>query len=65
MPLFSALIHYVKLRGAHNRQKRTALLMLALSGVIRPSHVELRYPTHRRRHSNQPSTTDQDRAVAA
>lgn len=26
------------------RQKRKALRMLALSGVVRPSHVELRYP---------------------
>jgi hypothetical protein len=26
------------------RQKRKVLRMLALSGVVRPSHVELRYP---------------------
>lgn len=28
------------------RQKRKAIQMLALSGVIRPSHVELRYGYH-------------------
>jgi hypothetical protein len=33
---------YVKL----TRQKREALHMLALSGVVRPSHVGLRYAIH-------------------
>ena len=27
------------------RQKRNAIHMLALSGVVRPSHIELRYTT--------------------
>ena len=38
-------IHYVKSRRAWMKQKRTALHMLALSGVVRPSHVEPRYAT--------------------
>ena len=33
------LLHY----RAGKKQKRTALQLLALSGVIRPSHEELRY----------------------
>ena len=41
----SSPIQYIKLRRAHKKQKRTALHMLALSGVVRPSHVELRYAT--------------------
>jgi hypothetical protein len=36
-------IQYIRLRSAHKKQKRTALHMLALSGAVRPSHVELRY----------------------
>ena len=31
-------------RRIHAQQKRKALQMLALSGVVRPSDVELRYP---------------------
>ena len=45
MHVLSSPIHYIKLRRAHKKQKRTALHMLALSGVVRPSHVELRYTT--------------------
>ena len=45
MHVLSSQIHYMKLRRAHTKQKRTALHMLALSGVVRPSHVELRYAT--------------------
>jgi len=45
MDILSSPIQYIKLRGAHKKQKRTALHMLALSGVVRPSHVELRYAT--------------------
>ena len=41
----SSPIQYIKLRRAHKKQKRTALHMLALSGVVRPSHVEIRYAT--------------------
>lgn len=33
----------MKLCRARTKQKRTALHLLALSGVVRPSHVELRY----------------------
>ena len=43
MDLLSSSIRYIKLRRAHKKQKRTALHMLAVSGVVRPSHVELRY----------------------
>ena len=45
MHVLSSPIQYIKLRRAHKKQKRTALHMLALSGVVRPSHVELRYAT--------------------
>jgi hypothetical protein len=45
MHVLSAPIQYIKLHRAHKKQKRTALHMLALSGVVRPSHVELRYAT--------------------
>ena len=48
MHVLSSPIQYIKLRRAHKKQKRTALHMLALSGVVRPSHVELRYATPRR-----------------
>ncbi len=43
MGILSSLVQYIKLRRAHKKQERTALHMLALSGVVRPSHVELRY----------------------
>ena len=45
MHVLSSQIQYMKLRRARTKQKRTALHMLALSGVVRPSHVELRYAT--------------------
>lgn len=45
MHVLSSSIQYIKLHRARKKQKRTALHMLALSGVIRPSHVELRYAT--------------------
>jgi hypothetical protein len=38
-------IQYLKLRRVHKKRKQIALHMLALSGVVRPSHVELRYQT--------------------
>jgi hypothetical protein len=43
MHVLPSPIQYIKLRSAHKKQKRTALHMLALSGAVRPSHVELRY----------------------
>ena len=43
MHVLPSPIQYIKLRSAHKKQKRTALQMLALSGAVRPSHVELRY----------------------
>ena len=43
MSVLSSPFQYIKLRSVHKKQKRTALHMLALSGVVRPSHVELRY----------------------
>ena len=36
-------IHSVRRHIARRRQIRTALHMLSASGVLRPSHVELRY----------------------
>jgi hypothetical protein len=36
-------LHHLRAYVKRSRQKRKALLMLALSGVVRPSHVELRY----------------------
>jgi hypothetical protein len=43
MHVLSSSIESIKLRSTHKKQKRTALRMLALSGVVRPSHVELHY----------------------
>lgn len=45
MHVLSFPIQYIKLRRAHKKQIRNALHMLAVSGVVRPSHVELRYAT--------------------
>ena len=45
MHAFSSPIQYIKLRRARRKQKQTALHMLSVSGVVRPSHVELRYST--------------------
>lgn len=45
MHILSSLMQYLTLRGAHNQQKRIALHLLAASGVVRPSHLELRYAT--------------------
>ena len=45
MHILSSLMHSLTLRGAHNQQKRIALHLLAASGVVRPSHRELRYAT--------------------
>ena len=43
MHVLSSQIRYMNLRRARSKQKRTALHMLALSGVVRPSHIKLRY----------------------
>ncbi len=40
-------------------QKKKALHMLALSGVIRPSTIELRYTASSLRHSIEPSVPEQ------
>jgi len=45
MHILSSPFHYMRLRRLRERQKRMALHMLALSGVVRPGHVELRYST--------------------
>ena len=45
MHALSSPLQYLKFRRMHKQQKRTALHMLAASGVVRPSHVELRYTT--------------------
>jgi hypothetical protein len=39
------LLHSINNSRARAKQKRNALRMMALSGVVRPSHVELRYGT--------------------
>jgi hypothetical protein len=48
MQAFSSLMQYLKylrVRRARRKQKLTALLMLAHSGVVRPGHIELHYLT--------------------
>jgi len=45
MHVFSSPIQYLKLRRARRKQTQTALHMLSVSGVVRLSHVELRYST--------------------
>ena len=45
MHVFSSPIQFIKLRRVHRKQKQTALHMLSASGVVRLSHVELRYST--------------------
>jgi hypothetical protein len=45
MHVLSSPIQYIKWRRTFKQQKRTALHMLAVSGVVRPSHIELRYAT--------------------
>jgi len=45
MSVLSSLIHYMKWRRVPTKQKRTALQMLVVSGVVRASHVELHYAT--------------------
>ena len=63
MHVLSSLIHYIKVRTAHNKQKRIALHMLAASGVVRPCHIEIRYPTHRQQYP-LPRASTCDRAFA-
>ena len=53
MHILSSLIQCLTFHGAHNKQKHTVLDLLAASGVVRPGHVEIRYPTHRQSHSRQ------------
>ena len=43
MLVLSSLVHYMKWRRGPTKQKQTALRMLVVSGVVRPSHVELQY----------------------
>ncbi|MEP6935098.1 MAG: hypothetical protein ABI988_14365 [Nitrospirota bacterium] len=45
MHVISSPIQHIKLCRAHKNQKRTALRMLAVSGVVRASHVEIHYAT--------------------
>jgi hypothetical protein len=45
MHAFSFSNHRLMPRRERKNQKQAALQLLALSGVIRPGHVELRYPT--------------------
>ena len=45
MHILSTQIQYMRLRRARMKQTQAALHMLTLSGVVRPSHLELRYTT--------------------
>ena len=45
MYILSSLIHHIETRKQRTQQKRTALQLLTFSGVVRSSHVELRYAT--------------------
>ena len=45
MHAISSKLHDLRVRHARTKQKRAALHMLTLSGVIRPGHSELRYET--------------------
>ena len=44
MHALSFSIRHLLSRSEGKNQKRVALQLLALSGVVRPGHVELRYP---------------------
>jgi hypothetical protein len=43
MTIFTSPFHSIMKHRQRKRQVRTALQMLSVSGVIRPSHVEPRY----------------------
>ncbi len=45
MDILSALIHGMQMRKQRTQQTRTAMQLLTFSGVVRSSHVELRYAT--------------------
>ncbi len=45
MYILSFLIRDIEMRKQRTQQKRIALQLLTFSGVVRPGHVELRYPT--------------------
>ncbi len=63
MSALSSVIQYIKylrLRRARRKQKLTAFLMLAHSGVVRASHVELHYLTPIARN---PSSRSQPAAI--
>jgi len=45
MDILSSLIHDMQMSKQRMQQKRTALQLLTFSGVVRSSHVELRYAT--------------------
>ena len=63
MSALSSVVQYIKylrLRRARRKQKLTAFLMLAHSGVVRASHVELHYLTPVTRN---PSSRSQPAAI--
>ena len=45
MDILCALIHGMQMRKQRTQQTRTAMQLLTFSGVVRSSHVELRYAT--------------------
>ena len=58
MSVLSSVIQYIKVYGcgAHTRNRNLPhYIMLALSGVVRPSHVELRYLTPIARNPSLPT----------
>ncbi len=64
--VYEMAIHHFRAYVDRKRKNRATLQMLALSGVVRPSHVELRYtmpilsvegPTDSFQHTPDPSTT--------
>jgi len=50
-------------RQIRAEQKRKALQMLALSGVVRPSDVDVRYPTPPIKIADTPTTPDAQSSV--
>ena len=63
MHAFSSTIQYIKLQRARRKHKQTALHLLSVSGVVRPSHVELHYSTpiaHTTAFRRQPSAIEPD-----
>src|SRR5690349_22823849 len=57
--------HHLQMSRARTRQKRKALHMLVLSGVLRPSRIELRYALPLLNHEDQSSACHDESKTAA